>query len=161
MYVYKYNYSIGSYCKYTGNYLFHHKIGWLWTFRVTGIKNICLYVTEIFGFSGGFKSLCFTTEAGSIEELNALIYALCCLKSDMNSSLCKLNVQIVGKWFCLIFYASVSFMFYICYFVAVKKEKNEMSFKCSIGPSQPISEITTHVCRLKTLETWLIKDQVF
>ena len=45
--------------------------------------------------------------------------------------------------------------------MALKNEKNEMSFKSSIGPSCPISEITTHVCRLKRLETRLIKDQVF
>ena len=38
--------------------------------------------------------------------------------------------------------------------VAVKKEKTAMSFKSSIGPSHPISEITTSdVCRLKRLET--------
>ena len=30
-----------------------------------------------------------------------------------------------------------------------------------IGPSRSISEVTTHVCRLKRLETQLIKDQVF
>ena len=47
---------------------------------VTELKNICLYFMEILGFSGGFKSLCFTIEAGSIEAPNALIYALCCLK---------------------------------------------------------------------------------
>ena len=46
--------------------------------------------------------------------------------------------------------------------VAAKKEKCETSFKSSIGPSRPISEITTsHVCRLKRLETQLIKNQVF
>ena len=60
-----------------------------------------------------------------------------------------------------IFLCFNSFIFYICYYVAVKKEKNEMSFKFSIGASRPIFEITAHVCRLKRLETWLIKDQVF
>ena len=39
--------------------------------------------------------------------------------------------------------------------------KNEMSFKSSVAPSCPISEITTYVCRLKRLETRLIKDLVF
>ena len=54
-----------------------------------------------------------------------------------------------------------SFIFYICYYVDVKKGKHEVSFKFSIGPSHPISEIIAHVCRLKGLETWLIKNQVF
>ena len=54
-----------------------------------------------------------------------------------------------------------SFIFYLCYYVDVKKEKNEMNFKFSIGPSHFISEITTHVFRLKRLETWLIKNQMF
>ena len=31
----------------------------------------------------------------------------------MNSSLCKLNVQIAGKWFCLIFYALI-----VSYFIS-------------------------------------------
>ena len=51
----------------------------------------------ILDFSGGFKSLCFAIEAGSIEALNAKISVLYCLKSDMNSYLCKLNDQIAGK----------------------------------------------------------------
>ena len=46
-----------------------------------------------------------------------------------------------------------SFIFYIYYYVAVKKEKNEMSFKSKIGPGRPIYEITTHVFKLKRLET--------
>ena len=35
----------------------------------------------------------------------------------------------------------------------LKEEKNEMSFKFSIGPRHPISEIKTHVWRIKRLET--------
>ena len=31
----------------------------------------CLYFMGILDFSGGFKSLCFVIEAGSIEALNA------------------------------------------------------------------------------------------
>ena len=68
---------------------------------------------EILDFSGGFKSLCFAIEAGSIEALDAWISALCCLKSDMNSSLCKLNVQNAGRWFCLICYALI-----VSYFIS-------------------------------------------
>ena len=46
--------------------------------------------------------------------------------------------------------------------VAVKNEKREARFKSSLGPSSPISEITTsHVCRLKRQETQLFKNQVF
>ena len=42
--------------------------------------------------------------------------------------------------------------------VAVKNEKREARFKSSLGPSSPISEITTsHVCRLKRQETQLFK----
>ena len=45
--------------------------------------------------------------------------------------------------------------------VSVKKEKCETSFKSSIRPSRPISEITTsHICRLKRLETQLIKNYI-
>ena len=76
----------------------------------------------------------------------------------MKSSLCKFNVQIAGNSFFLIFDALIV-SYYISAIVAVKKEKSEMSFKSSIGP---IYEITTsHVCKLKRLETRLIKTQVF
>ena len=45
--------------------------------------------------------------------------------------------------------------------VVLKKKTCEASLKSSIGPSRPISEITTsHVCRLR-LETRLIKNHVF
>ena len=112
-------------------------------------------------FSGGFKSLHFAIEVGSMEALNATIYPLCCFKSDMNSSLCKLNVQIAGKSFCLIFDALIV-SYYISPITAVKKENSEMSFKSSIGPSRPIFEITvSYVCRLKRLETRVIKNQMF
>ena len=82
----------------------------------------------------------------------------------MNSSLCKLNVQIEcsNSWKMILpnILCFNSFMFYICYYVTVKKEKNEMNFKSTIEPSHPIYEITTHAFRLKRLETWLIKDQM-
>ena len=49
----------------------------------------------------------------------------------------------------------------ICYGACVKKKKSEMSFKFSIGPSHPISEIaTSHVCKLKGLKTRVIKNLV-
>ena len=74
----------------------------------------------------------------------------------MNSSLCKSNVQIAGKRFYVIFDA------YISAIATIKKEKSEMKLKSSIGPSHPISETTTsHACKLKTLETRMIKNQVF
>ena len=45
---------------------------------------------------------------------------------------------------------------------ALKKEKTEMSLKSSIGPSHSISEkATSHVCRLKRLETRVVKNHVF
>ena len=79
----------------------------------------------------------------------------------MNSSLCKLNVQIAEKWFCLIFDALIV-SYFMSAIVAVKNEKCEARFKSSLGPSSPISEITTsHVCRLKRQETQLFKNQVF
>ena len=79
----------------------------------------------------------------------------------MNSSLCKSDVQIAGKLFCLIFYA-LTVSYYISSIAAVKKEKSEMSFKSSIGPRHPISEIiTSHVCRLKRPEMKVIKNQMF
>ena len=46
--------------------------------------------------------------------------------------------------------------------VALKKEKTEISLKSSIEPSYPISKIaTSHVRRLKRLETRVIKNHVF
>ena len=78
----------------------------------------------------------------------------------MNSSLCKLNNKIAEKWFCIVFFWLNNFIFYIFYYVDVKK-KNEMSFKFGLEPRHPISEIKTYVWRLKRLETWLTKNQVF
>ena len=43
----------------------------------------------------------------------------------------------------------------------MKEKMKRASNSVYIGPSRPISEITTHVSRLKILETQLIKDQVF
>ena len=52
--------------------------------------------------------------------------------------------------------------YYIYAIVAVKKEKSEMSFKSSIRPSHPISEMaTSHVCGIKRLEMRVIKIRVF
>ena len=52
--------------------------------------------------------------------------------------------------------------FIISAIAAVKKEKNKMNLKSSIGPSHPISEIaTSHVYRIKRLETRVIKNHVF
>ena len=46
--------------------------------------------------------------------------------------------------------------------MALKKEKTEISLKSSIEPSYPISKIaTSHVRRLKRLETRVIKNHVF
>ena len=42
-----------------------------------------------------------------------------------------------------------------------EKKMKRASSPVYIGPSRPISAITTHVWRLKRLEAWLIKDQVF
>ena len=43
----------------------------------------------------------------------------------------------------------------------VRKEKSEISFKFSIEPSHLISEIATcNVCRLKRLETRVIKNHI-
>ena len=67
----------------------------------------------------------------------------------MNSSLCRLNVQIARKSLCLIF-DNLIVSYYISPIVAVNKEKSKISFKSCIKPSCPISEITTsHVCRLE------------
>ena len=113
----------------------------------------------ILHFSGGCKSHRFAIEVGSMEALNTYIYPLCCLKSDMNSSLCKLNVQIAGKLFCLIFDALIVLLSTI---TAVKKSKGEVIFKSSIGPSRPVFEITiSHFCRLKRLKARVIKNHMF
>ena len=79
----------------------------------------------------------------------------------MNSSLCRLNAQIDRNSLCLIF-DDLIISHYIFAILAVKKGKNEMSFKSSIKPSCPISEIaTSHVCRLKNLERRVIKMKCF
>ena len=44
----------------------------------------------------------------------------------------------------------------------VRKEKSEMSFKFSIGPCHPISEIAaSHIWRLNVLKARVIKNYVF
>ena len=49
--IHKYNNSVESCCKYTGNHLLHHKIGWLWTFRVTWTH----WLKYMFVFYGNFR----------------------------------------------------------------------------------------------------------
>ena len=75
----------------------------------------------------------------------------------MNSSLCRLNAHIARKSLCLIFDNLIA-SYYIYGILVVKKEKSHTSFKCSIRPSCPISEITiSHVCCLKRQEARVIK----
>lgn len=66
----------------------------------------------------------------------------------MNSSLWRLDVQIAGESFCLIFNVLI---FFLCFAIAVvKKRIGEMNFKSSTGSSHLISEkATSHVSRLK------------
>ena len=83
------------------------------------------------------------------------------LKGDMDSSLCRLNVEFARNSLCLIFDDLIN-SYYISAIVAVKNEKGEMSLKSSIWPSCLIPEITiSHACRLKRLETRLIKNKAF
>ena len=42
-----------------------------WTHWLKYIYDVCSLYIGTLDFSMGFKSLCFATEAGSIEELNA------------------------------------------------------------------------------------------
>ena len=72
--------------------------------------------------------------------------------------MCRLNVQIARKSLGLTF-DDLIVSYYTSAIMAVEKEKSEMSFKSSIKPSWPISQITTsHAFRLKRLETRMTKS---
>ena len=87
-----------------------------------------MYFVGNLDFSGGFNSLRFAIEVGSMEALSALIYPLWCLKSVMNSSLCKWNVQIVSY--------NNSFILSDIY-CSCKERKSEMSFRSSMRSKLP------------------------
>ena len=125
-------------------------------------KEICLYIVGVLDFSGGFRSLHFATEARSMKALNVQIYFLSFFKSDMNSSLWKLNVQVPRESF-LILSSFWCFSSIILSDIATPKEvKTEMCFKPSIGLSHPIYEIaTSDAWSLKRLETRVFKNQIF
>ena len=83
----------------------------------------------------------------------------CFFKSDMNTFQCKLNVQVAGKSFSLIFDALVVYMSRYCRF----QEKNNWS---SSNPVQdqvtPFLKLRLLMCAiLKRLETRVIKNRVF
>ena len=125
-------------------------------------KEIRLYIVRGLAFSGGFRSLHFAIEARPMEALNVQIYLLSFFKSDMNSSLCKLNVQVPGESFLILssFWCFSSII--LSAFVTVKEVKTEMCFQSSIGLSHPIYEIaTSDVWSLKRLETRVFKNQMF
>ena len=125
-------------------------------------KEICLYIVGVLDFSGGFRSLHFAIEARSMEALNVQIYFLSFFKSDMNSSLRKLNFQVPWESFLILssFWCFISIM--LSAIATVKEVKTEMCFKSSIGISHPIYDIATSVVwSLKTLETRVFNNQMF
>ena len=125
-------------------------------------KEIRLYIVGVLDFSGGFRSLHFAIEARSMEALNVQIYFLSFFKSDMNSSLRKLNFQVPWESFLILssFWCFSSIM--LSAIATVKEVKTEMCFQSSIGLSHPIYEIaTSDVWSLKRLETRVFKNQMF
>ena len=72
---------------------------------------------------------------------------------------CRLNVQVAGKSFCLIFYVPIVHM--SCYFFVVKKGIQYKSVKVSIGPSHPISEIVIDFSCSARLATRVIENCMF
>ena len=125
-------------------------------------KKIRLYIVGVLAFSRSFGSLHFAREARSMEALNVQIYLLSFLKSDMNSSLCRLNVQVPGESFLILssFWCFSSII--LSAIATVKEVKTEMCFQSSIGLSHPIYEISTsHVWSLKRIETRVFKNQMF
>ena len=125
-------------------------------------KEICLYIVGVLDFSGEFRSLHFAIEARSMEALNVQIYFLSFFKSDMNSSLRKLNFQVPWESFLILssFWCFSSIM--LSAIATVKEVKTEMCFKSSIGISHPIYDIATSVVwSLKTLETRVFNNQMF
>ena len=160
---YIYNNSVENCCKYTGNHLLHHKIGWLSTFRVT-YTHWLKYMFVFYGnflFFQGIQITLFSHRNRIHRGTQCINLCLMLFKKRYEWFLVQIECSNCCKKILSNFLCFDSFILYICYFVAVKKKKNEMSFKSSIGPSLPISEITICVCRLKKLETRLIKDQMF
>ena len=133
----------------------------LWTFRVTWTHwlNYMFVFYGNFRFLGGIQIILFCHRSRIHRSTQCIIFCLTLFKKMIwivPYANWMFKLLVLHNFLCL-----NSFTFYICYYVAVKKEKNKMSFKSSIGLSCPIPEITTHVFRLKWLETQLIKDQVF
>ena len=125
-------------------------------------KEICLYIVGVLDFSGGFRSLHFAIEARSMKAFNVQICFLSFFKSDMNSSLCKLNVQVPLESFLILFSFWCFSSIILSAIATVKEVKTEMCSKPSIGLSHPISEIATYDARsLKKLETTVFKNQMF
>ena len=82
--------------------------------------------------------------------------------SSMGSLTLKLSIESSESWKII----SSNFQCFksciICYWACVKKEKGDVSFKFSIGPSYLISEMaTSHLCWLKRLKIRVIKSRVF
>ena len=63
----------------------------------------------------------------------------CYFKSDMNTFQCKLNIQVAGKSFCLIFDAPIVHMSCYCSW----KERNKWNV------TSFLKFVNSHVCRLK------------
>ena len=141
----------------------HHEIGWLRTFRVTSTHWLkCMFV-----FYGNFRLFqgiqinLFCHRSRIHRSAQCIDFCLMLFEKWYEEFLVHIECSNCWKMILPNFSCFNSFILYICYYVAVKKERNEMNFKSSIGPSRPNSEIKAHVCRLKRLEAWLIKDQVF
>ena len=82
-----------------------------------------------FRYFWGFQMTLFCHRSRIHGSTQCVNLPICCLKSDMNSSLCTLNVLIAGKLFCLIFLCCNSFIFHICYCGCKEKKLNGLQIQ--------------------------------